>query len=257
VNLSDIAAMGASPSWALLSLNLASIDEDWLREFAQGFSTLARRHGVCLVGGNLSRGALSITVELAGLVAAGQALRRDGARAGDELYVSGTLGDAAQGCALLREGRMAAEEDARYLRQRFEYPTPRVALGQALRGIASACIDLSDGLSTDLGRLLDASGCGAELSIESLPLSEPLRRSLADEAWRLALSGGEDYELCFTAAPERAQRVRELAGRIGQPLTRIGVLVTSPGLSLKSGNTTIPLSIHGFDHFGNSAPGVV
>lgn len=253
VNLSDIAAMGASPSWALLSLNLPSINEDWLRGFAAGFGALARQHGVSLVGGNLSRGALSLTVELAGLVPAGQALPRGGARPGDELYVSGSLGDAAQGCELLRAGGRSDDEDARYLMQRFEYPTPRVALGQALRGIASACIDVSDGLYADLGRLLQASDCGAELSIESLPLSEPLRRTLGGQAWRTGLRGGEDYELCFSASPEHARHLPTLAERTGQTLTRIGVLAATRGVTLKSGNTTIPLSIGGFDHFSPEA----
>jgi thiamine-monophosphate kinase len=249
VNLSDLAAMGASPSWALLSLNLPSIDEHWLRDFAAGFGALAQQCGVSLVGGNLSRGALSITVELAGLVPAGQALRRGGARSGDELYVSGCVGDAAQGCALLRAGRRSDDGDVRYLLQRFEYPTPRVALGEALRGVASACIDISDGLYADVGRLLEASGCGAELSIERLPLSEPLKRTLADQAWRAGLRGGEDYELCFTAPPEYAQRIAMLAERTGQTVTRIGVLVAKRGVTLKSGNTTTPVSIGGFDHF--------
>ena len=249
VNLSDIAAMGASPSWALLSLNLPSIDESWLRDFAFGFGALAQQHGVCLVGGNLSRGALSITVQLGGLVPAGQALRRGGARAGDQLYVSGTLGDAAQGCALLGDGRAPEDEDARYLLRRFEYPTPRVALGEALRGIASACIDVSDGLYADAGRLLGASGCGAELPVESLPLSEPLRRARADQAWRAALRGGEDYELCFAAPPEQARCIPALAERMGVPLTHIGVLTTKHGLMLKSGGTTIPLPFSGHEHF--------
>lgn len=265
VNLSDIAAMGASPSWALLSLNLPSIDEGWLREFALGFGALAQRHRVSLVGGNLSRGALSITVQLAGLVPAGQALRRDGARAGDELYVSGTPGDAAQGCAQgLQEQGAAVSQDAdrRYLLQRFQYPTPRVALGEALRGVASACIDVSDGLYADAARLLQASGCGAELPVESLPLSEPLRRACAPQPWRAALLGGEDYELCFTAAPGQAQHIGALAVRTGVPLTRIGVLTAARGLTLTSGASTIAATFSGFEHFSrrftdNTPPKVV
>jgi thiamine-monophosphate kinase len=257
VNLSDIAAMGASPSWALLSLNLPAIDEGWLREFAIGFGALAQRHRVSLVGGNLSRGALSITVQLAGLVPAGQALRRDGARAGEELYVSGTPGDAAQGCAqglceqgaALPQDALPQDVDSGYLLQRFQYPTPRVALGEALRGVASGCIDVSDGLYADAARLLQASGCGAELSVESLPLSEPLRRACAPQAWRAALLGGEDYELCFTAAPEQAPRIAALAVRTGVPLTRIGVLTAARGLTLRSGASTIAATFSGFEHF--------
>src|SRR6202167_3690833 len=146
VNLSDIAAMGASPSWALLSLNLPAAEDTWLREFAAGFGALARSHDVALVGGNLSRGALSITVELAGLVPAGQALRRDAARPRDELYLSGSVGGAGRGPKFLQGEGRATPPEAAYLQRRFDYPTPRVALGAALRGIASACIDVSDGV---------------------------------------------------------------------------------------------------------------
>ncbi|HEX2791295.1 MAG TPA: thiamine-phosphate kinase [Steroidobacteraceae bacterium] len=251
VNLSDIAAMGAAPSWALLSLNLPLADEDWLREFAAGFGALARGHDVALVGGNLSRGALSITVQLAGLVPAGQALRRDGARAGDELYLSGSVGDAACGLKILRGDAAGAPADAAWLQQRFEYPTPRVALGQALRGIASACIDVSDGVYIDVTRLLAASGCGATLEIERLPLSPALRHTLGDEAWRSALCGGEDYELCFAAAPAQAGAVAAAAGRTGQALTRIGVLHSGTGLTLMAAGAVMQFSASGFDHFGN------
>ena len=151
VNLSDLAAMGARPYWALLSLTLPRIDVDWLGEFAAGFGILARTHEVALVGGNLSRGPLTITVQLTGQVPVGTALRRGGARADDDLWVSGTLGDASVGRSLLAKPRGEAQAD--WLRARFEFPTPRVALGEALRGVASACIDLSDGMLADAPRL--------------------------------------------------------------------------------------------------------
>lgn len=250
VNLSDIAAMGASPAWALLSLNLPLADEDWLGEFAAGFGALARAHEVALVGGNLSRGALSITVQLAGLVPAGEALRRGGARAGDDLYLSGSVGDAACGLKILRGDAAALPADAAWLQQRFEYPVPRVALGQGLRGIASAGIDVSDGVYIDATRLLAASGCGATLEIERLPLSPALRRTLGDAAWRSALCGGEDYELCFTAAPAEAGAVTALAGRTGQVVTRIGALHAGAGLTLTSAGEVMQFSASGFDHFG-------
>ena len=249
VNLSDIAAMGATPAWALLSLNMPAADDAWLREFAHGLGALARQHNVALVGGNLSRGPLSITIELAGFVPAGQALRRDGARAGDELYVSGTVGDAAQGCLLARARRAITGSDEQELLRHFDYPTPRVALGKALREIASACIDVSDGLYVDTQRLLQASGCGAQLQIERLPLSRSLLHVLGDRAWQVGLSGGEDYELCFTAAPASAAQVERLASQIGQPVTRIGTVREGAGLILKSGNTVMQFSPSGFDHF--------
>ncbi len=187
VNLSDIAAMGASACWALLSLNLPLADESWLAAFARGFGALARQHAVALVGGNVSRGPLSITVQLAGVVPAGQALRRDGARPGHALYVSGTVGDAAAGLKVVRGELPAPAAAADFLRQRFEYPQPRLALGAALRGLASACIDVSDGLYVDAQRLLRASGCGARIELEALPLSPALRQSAGDAAWQQAL----------------------------------------------------------------------
>ena len=167
VNLSDIAAMGATPSWALLSLNLPQAEAAWLAAFAAGFDALARAHGVALVGGNVSRGALSITVQLAGTVPEGQALRRDGGRPGHSLYVSGSVGDAAAGLKVLRGELSVGAGAADYLRRRFEYPQPRSRLGVELRGLASACIDVSDGLYVDARRLLSASGCGGVIELRA------------------------------------------------------------------------------------------
>jgi thiamine-monophosphate kinase len=249
VNLSDIAAMGAQPAWALLALNMPAADESWLREFAEGFGALAARHNVALVGGNLARGTLSVTVELAGFAPRGQALRRDGARPGDDLYVSGSLGDAAQGLLLLERG--AADVDSHYLRQRLEYPTARVGLGEALRGVASACIDVSDGLYVDAQRLLRASGCGAELQIGQLPLSAALLRSAGVDAWRTGLKGGEDYELCFSAAPQFASRIDALAQTVAVPLSRVGRVRQEAGITLKSGDSVMQFSASGWDHFGD------
>jgi len=256
VNLSDLAAMGATPAWALLSLTLPRLDESWLGEFARGFAHLAREHEVALVGGNLSRGPLSITVQLTGQVPQGTALRRSGARAGDELWVSGTLGDAAQGLLLRRaEGRAPApapEADghAAWLCARFEYPSPRVALGHGLRQLASACIDLSDGLLADLPRLAAASGCAAELDLESLPLSPALRAVSGEGAWQQALAGGEDYELCFAAGTAQAPQLQELATALGVPLCRCGRLREGSGLELRRAGTVIQFAQPPFDHFG-------
>jgi thiamine-monophosphate kinase len=249
VNLSDIAAMGASPAWALLSLTLPEINATWLGEFAAGFGNLARIHEVALVGGNLSRGPLTITVQLSGQVAAGTALRRSGARAGDEIWVSGTLGDAALG----RQPPLVGAENAHqaWLRARSEFPEPRVALGEALRGIASACIDLSDGLLADLPRLAQASGCGAELELELLPLSVAARACGGEAAWQQALAGGEDYELCFAAPPERAALIAALAARLGLPLSRCGRLRAAPGLELRRHGAVTGFSQLPFDHYAS------
>jgi thiamine-monophosphate kinase len=251
VNLSDIAAMGAQPSWALLSLIMPAAQELWLSEFCAGFGALAQAHSVALVGGNLSRGPLSITLQLAGHVPSGQALRRDGAQPGDELYVSGTLGDAAAGRELTERGPALEPPSAEtaYLRARFEYPSPRVALGQQLRGLASACIDLSDGLEVDVTRLIDASHCAGVIELEQLPLSGPLRSRSTERAVSLALAGGEDYELCFTAPAARAAAIAATALRLGERVTRIGALRRGAGLELRAAGAPRAASAASFDHF--------
>jgi thiamine-monophosphate kinase len=249
VNLSDLAAMGAEPCWALLSLTLPRIDESWLAEFAIGFGRVARTHAVALVGGNLSRGPLGITVQCTGQVPAGQALRRGGARPGDELWVSGTLGDAAFGRAL--ERRAAESADADWLRARFEYPTPRVALGQALRGLASACIDVSDGLLSDAPRLAAASGCGVWIDVEQLPISPAAHSLGGPDAWQAALAGGEDYELCLSAPAGESPRIEALATQLGLPLRRCGQFRAGAGLELRRGPDVIQFSLPRFDHFSS------
>jgi len=249
VNLSDIAAMGAIPSWALLSLNLPRADEAWLGDFAAGFGELAQAHAVALVGGNVSRGPLSITVQLAGSVPSGQALRRDGARPGDALYVSGSVGDAAAGLQLLRGELQTSAETAMQLRRRFEYPQPRSQLGAALRGLASACIDVSDGLYVDAARLLRASHCGARIELERLPLSAALRQALGATAWRRGLDGGEDYELCFTASAENSAPIAAISARTATIVTCIGHVEAGAGIEIRSGNSVIQFSPLGFDHF--------
>ena len=209
VNLSDLAAMGAKPAWALLALTLPNIDEHWLSEFAAGFSDLARSHDVALVGGDTTSGPLSATVQILGHAPRSQSLLRSGARPGDLVFVSGTPGDAAAGLAV-EQGRLKlAADTATYLRKRFLYPTPRMALGKSLRGFASACIDVSDGLLGDVGKLAQASGCGVALTYEHIPVSEQLVTTVGeDRAREFALTGGDDYELCFTVRPADVERLR-------------------------------------------------
>jgi len=249
VNLSDIAAMGATPTWALLALNLPQADEDWLQLFAAGFGALALRHEVALVGGNLSRGPLSIAVQLAGVVPRGTALRRNGAHSGEALFVSGSPGDAAAGLKHLRGQLMATAQAGACLQQRFEFPEPRLALGVGLRGLASACIDVSDGLYADAQRLLLASGCGASIDIEQLPVSWALRAALGESAWQQVLDGAEDYELCFSAPQAHAARIEALAARTGTAVSCIGTLMAGAGIELKSNNTVMQFSPLGFEHF--------
>jgi thiamine-monophosphate kinase len=241
VNLSDIAAMGGTPRWALLSLTLPSVDEAWLEAFAAGFGDLALGHGVALVGGDTTRGPLTIGVQVLGSVPAGQGLRRSGARAGDALFVSGTPGDAAAGLASLM-GRSEGTDDptdAAAFEARFLFPTPRVTLGQALLPLASACIDVSDGLVGDLGKLAAASGCAAVLDVDALPSTAPRH---------CVLHGGDDYELLFTVPPARVAAVAALPG-----VTRIGEMRAGDGVTLReSGRETAEVSAAGpagYDHF--------
>ena len=260
VNLSDLAAMGAEPAWALLGLTLPAADEPFLAEFARGFGELAARHAVSLVGGDTTSGPLAASVQAMGFVPPGLALRRDGAAVGDLLFVSGTPGDSAAGLRLemgepggLRVPS-GAEAAARQLRNRFLFPTPRVELGLALRGLASACIDVSDGLAVDAGKMAAASGCGLRINVESLPLSEALLAVAGEDRARdWCLAGGEDYELCFSLPPGRLAELPDALERAGCPVRCIGVLEAEPGIRICLEGRENALPVTGWDHF-RSAP---
>src|SRR5215472_5246683 len=247
VNLSDLAAMGAAPAWATLSLTVPAADEAWLEDFAQGLDALARSHGTELVGGDLARGPRAAVIQALGVVPTGQALRRSGARAGDLVYVTGWPGDAAAGLAIL-EGRLAASGASRsWLIERFLRPEPRVAFGQRLRGLASACIDVSDGLAQDLTQLARASGVGAVLDAEALPLSRALHALCGEErARRLALCGGDDYELLFTVPPAGRGALAALA-HSAPACHCIGEIVHGSGVRVRAPGGDLP--IEGYDHF--------
>ncbi|HEU0233691.1 MAG TPA: thiamine-phosphate kinase [Gallionella sp.] len=251
VNLSDMAAMGAAPRWAVLAIALPEADEAWLAQFSAGFFALAQRHDVELVGGDTTRGPLNLCVTIFGEVPAQQALRRSGAQVGDEIWVSGRLGGAALALAHL-QGRIAlsAAELAACL-PALHRPQPRVALGLALRGIASSAIDISDGLLADLGHILDASQVGAQLDFAALPVSPVLNNYVSRTlATQCILSGGDDYELCFTASAARHAELSDIAARLNLPLTRIGKIVAGSGCIVHdaAGN---PLNVEacGYDHF--------
>ena len=250
VNLSDLAAMGARPAWALLALTMPQAEEAWLEGFATGLGELARTHEVALVGGDTTRGPLCISVQLLGFVPAGEALSRSGARAGDVLFVSGTVGDAAAGLAL-EQRRLNAPAEARgWLRERFLFPTARVALGEQLRGFASACIDVSDGLLGDAGKLASASHVGAELAWNELPVSEPLAALLGERRAReLALTGGDDYELCFAVPPHNIARLLMQLPPQQWGYTRIGALRAAPGAVVVRDGTVMEFSHSGYRHF--------
>jgi len=260
VNLSDLAAMGATPAWALLALTLPELPAEAqavrVDGLAEGFAQLAQAYGVALVGGDTTRGPFTLSVAVHGFVPPGQALRRDGARVGDLVFVTGTLGDAAAGLQCLAPGADPDEEKRRaFLRARLHRPQPRVAAGLSLRGRASACIDVSDGLLADLDHLCTASAVGAEIELERLPLSSALLGS-CDEAVAhdFALAGGDDYELCFTVPPALAGEVQADLARLGCGATRIGRIVDTPGVRVRGADGQwITPARRGWDHFDDDA----
>lgn len=267
VNLSDLAAMGAEPAWCTLSLSLPDGDQAWTDGFIDGFLSLASAHRVALVGGDTTRGPLSVSVTVHGFVEPGRALRRGGARVGDGVWVSGALGGAAGALAQWRAGAAAdpAERapgqggvgvrvDAA-LRERLERPCPRLALGRALAGVASACIDVSDGVFADLGHVCAASGVAARLEVDALPGSDLLRPYFdADDLRALQATGGDDYELCFTAPGDADAAVRAAAAAAGPGIevTRIGTVLAGQGVQAfdRVGRPWRPAQA-GHEHFGD------
>lgn len=249
VNLSDLAAMGAEPAWATLALTLPNADTTWLAAFVEGFAALAAEHAVQLVGGDMTRGPLSITVQVHGFVDPASALKRGGGSAGDRLFLSGCVGDA--GLALLRaQETTPLEADERYLRDRLDRPTPRVALGRLLAGRASAAIDVSDGLIADLGHICTAGGTGARVELDRLPLSPAVSAECGRGNWRPALAGGDDYELLFSVAPARVQSLLSICREAGQQTQEIGCLAADSGIVLVYPDGRLSEEIpHGFDHF--------
>ena len=259
VNLSDLAAMGAQPRWATLALALPRADEQWIAAFARGFMRLAREHDVDLIGGDTTRGPLNLCVQIMGEVPAGKALRRDGARAGDEIWVSGTVGDAALAVAVRSNKITVKKQILTSISRRLDKPTPRVALGLALRDIAGSAIDISDGILGDLGHICERSGVAASLDVDAMPVSRafaPLCCTRDGE--RFLLTGGDDYELCFTAPRSRHQAVLRAGKRAGVAVTCVGEIVkrqkhrASESLVSVYNALGFPVDtrgLKGFDHF--------
>ncbi len=286
VNLSDMAAMGAKPRWATLALSLPKVDDAWLEKFSAGFFALAQQHGVELVGGDTTRGSLNLCVTIMGEVPQGKVLRRDSAKVGDEVWVSGTLGDAALGLAHL-QGKIDLPENARiHCLAALHQPVPRVALGLALRGIVTSAIDISDGLIADLGHILQCSKVGAEIDFQLIKTSSSLKEHLAirqsqqagnslviprkresssikaldsrfrgnDDIEKLLqnciLAGGDDYELCFTAPAAYHAEILRISEQLDLPLTRIGKIIAGQGCTVRDAQGN-PLNIEsaGYDHF--------
>lgn len=247
-NLSDLAAMGATPLAYTLALTLPAAQRAWLEEFSAGLREVATEFPIALIGGDTTRGGqLVVTVQVFGEVPSGQALLRSGARAGDTIFVTGTLGDARAALDLLHLPLDALDDRQRFLLDRYYRPTPRLAFAQALRGIATAAIDVSDGFAADLGHILQASAVGAEIALERLPLSGAVP---ADQAHRHALSGGDDYEICFTAAAADEQKISALAVDLSTRVTAVGRIVAARDLIVRDGSgAVVPLAEGGYRHF--------
>ncbi|MAN80894.1 MAG: thiamine-phosphate kinase [Magnetovibrio sp.] len=256
VNLSDLAAMGATPAAYTLALAAPKpIPPGWLQNFAAGLGDMQAAHGIFLLGGDTvtTSGPLTLSVTALGWVGAGAALCRSGAQVGDDLYVSGTIGDAALGLLVARDGRkLAGDGGDAFLRGRYDRPQPRTTLGPRLVGIATSCIDVSDGLAADVGHITKTSGLGAEISVRDLPLSDAARSALTDDPGLLQtlVTGGDDYELAFTAPPSAAGTIAAAAGESGVPVTRIGTMTAEPDVRLLGpGGAALDLGQGGYRHF--------
>ncbi len=250
VNLSDIAAMGAKPSWISLALTLPEVDETWLTEFCEGVFELCEFYNVELIGGDTTQGPLSITLTAQGLTPQDSYLSRAGAKTGDWLYVTGELGDAALALQHI-DGKVDIEAQFfEVLKHKLDYPKPRILAGQTLREYASAAIDLSDGLIADLGHICQASNVGANVVLDSLPLSNIMRDNLlADDAINLALSGGDDYELLFTVSEDNKVGMETAMSHAGIAVTCIGQLNASQTITTTLNNKPVPINTAGFEHF--------
>lgn len=254
VNLSDLAAMGAAPRWATLSLTLPTVDESWLAAFSASFFKLADAHHVELVGGDTTQGPLSITVTVHGEVPSGTQITRSGAQAGDRIYVTGCLGDAALALLIMKNTDTRSEQHAT-LFDRLDYPQPRMAAGWMLRGLATSAIDISDGLLADLGHILSASQVGAQINVDAVPRSLAFNAFVKENAevdrfLDKALSGGDDYELCFTVSADQCDEIEKQFELMTLPVARIGEIETAVGLRcVRAGGETYQPSNTGFEHF--------
>lgn len=253
VSLSDLASMGAEPAWVTLAIALPDLEETWLAKFCQGFFQLARQYNVQLVGGDTTRGALMITTNVGGYVVKKHALKRNGARPGDLVFVTGTIGEAGLGLKLLQQLLELPPQFQHYsdkLIQRLNRPTPRVKLGKALLGIATAAIDVSDGVAADLNHILEMSGTGARLDVEKLPLSECFPAVFEQAGgWVQPLTAGDDYELLFTAPEDSQIQLQEIAAEHNCPITCIGKIEEQSGLRCYSESKLLELQTMGYEHF--------
>jgi len=251
VNISDMAAMGAQPKWATLAIALPEVSEPWLAEFSKGFFACAQAFRVDLIGGDTTRGPLTLSVQIMGEVPLGQAIQRSGAKAGDDIWASGMIGNAALGLAHLQGKVTLTEPTVSHCINALTTPTPRVALGLALRGIANSCIDISDGLTADLSHILKASNLGAELVLENINCHDYLRTHLDDaNIQQCILAGGDDYELLFTAPKSQRAYIQQLSQQLQLSLSLIGETTPELGLTVSHHQQAVDITKKGFDHFG-------
>ncbi|MGD8569406.1 MAG: thiamine-phosphate kinase [Gammaproteobacteria bacterium] len=259
VNLSDMAAMGAEPAWATLALTVPAVNENWLKQFCDGFFTLAEQYNVQLIGGDTTRGPLTVSVQVMGLVPKGQALTRSGAKPGDRIFVSGQLGDAALALQLLqprmsqyREINLPVDQQ-QLIMNRLNRPVPRVGLGIALRNVATAVIDISDGLAADLDHLLTAANVGATIDLEQIPVSKTLKQlQTTVDTQNLIIAGGDDYELCFTVPAEKCQALEAIQQHLSVDVTVIGQIEQTPGSRFRKNGALLTVQRRGYEHFSES-----
>lgn len=251
VNLSDMAAMGALPKWATLAIALPEADESWIAQFAKGFFACADRYQVDLIGGDTTRGPLTISVQIMGEVSVGKALKRSTAKVGDEIWVSGTLGSAAIALAALQGRYSLTEDELEACLPALHTPQPRVQLGLVLSVFGQCAIDISDGLLADLGHILQSSNVGAEINLQHIPCSKVVSSRLAEkQVQKMVLSGGDDYELCFTAPARNHGEIIKLSNMFALPLTQIGLITSGSSLIVRGlDNKIMNIEETGFDHF--------
>jgi len=254
VNLSDMAAMGAEPAWFTLAITLPDNNESWLKEFSESLFSLAKKHHVQLIGGDTTKGPLCISITINGFVPTGKALTRNKAKAGDKIYVSGTIGDAALALAAWQGRCLLLEESAEYINKRLNRPKPQIELGLLLQEYASSCIDISDGLIADLEHITDNSDVGAKIYFESIPLSKEFNLSLSDESLilPLVLSGGDDYELCFTVPANKQVEFEKDAQHNDFLVTCIGEIESRSGVRYFKDKKQIDVDEIGYQHFSDS-----
>ncbi|XBC41150.1 MAG: thiamine-phosphate kinase [Buchnera aphidicola (Nurudea yanoniella)] len=251
INLSDLAAIGSQPKWITLSLTLSNNNENWIKNFSKSFFKTLNNYNMKLIGGNTTRGPLSITASVYGIVPKNQALLRKGAKIGDLIYVTGTLGDSAAGLFLLKKGIKSSKKDLNHLIKKHLHPIPRIIHGQLLRNIASSAIDLSDGLLSDLKKILELSKCGANINLEKLPISQALKTNFTQKTWlKFAINSGEDYELCFTVPKEKIPILQSSIDPLKIPYHCIGEINhIKNGYNLFYNEKKLYFSKFGYDHF--------